>query len=479
MTGLGLRVPSKGAEKTVRVNKIASRFSKLPKHFRTLSSDYEQTKVVEGLNLWQAAEDHECKSILQELERAFKLRVSQKDQVEQQLRKRRAKGRTLMKRRSSDQSFLDKVSERRFETKQQTEVFRERCRHTREYEEELEDTYSLLTADIKQKLKESEELRSELSQIREAVITLQLELKSMQDELAKREAIGKTFKATKQMSMAVFISRKRSLQSELVSKETEYQQTEATLTGRAQELSSSIACLDVDIRRLKNQLKQVREAQLQHFKDLLTEGLDTRSQGLEWIVRELWGLGLTVTEEMFPSYLDTAAVRTILALAEKSRLISQSQSILTEALNRRPSKSATFSRFNDIQTRLRGLSQYKSIKLPSIHKIDSHLAFELHESPSKVGEDVEANQMPNVLEMEMAIEGLRQEQQRLRDLELRRLTHECYISNYEEKFRTDKKTLLAAIVGGESIDRYLANIGKEQKLLEEKLIHAKTYKLGQ
>jgi hypothetical protein len=479
MTSLGFRGPSGGAEKTVKVNKIASRFSKLPKHFRTTSVEYEQHKVVEALNLWQAAEDYECKSNLQELERAFKLRVSQKDQVEQQLRIRRTKGRTLMRRRSSDQSFLDKVSERRFETKQQAEIFRERCRHTREYEEELEDTYRSLAADLQLKLLASEELRSELSEIREALITLQLELKSMQDEFAKREAIGKTFKATKQMSMAVFISRKRTLQSELDSKETEYSQTEAKLTERTKELCGIIACLDVDISRLKSQLKQVREVQLKHFKGLLAEGIDTRSQGLEWIVRELWRLGLTVTEEMFPSYLDTAAVKAILALAEKSRLISQSQSTLAEVLNRKPSRSATLSRFNDIKSRLRGLSQNKSVKLPSIQKIGPHLAFEADESPSKVGEDAGVSQMPDVLEMELAIEGLRQDQQRLRDEELRRLTHECFISNYEEKFRTDKKTLLAAIVGGESIDRYLANIGKEQKLLEEKLMHARTYKLGQ
>lgn len=470
----------------VKVNKISSRFSKLPRHLKRNSLDYGAQKEVESLNFWQSAEDYECKSSLQELERAFKLKVSQNDQVEQQLRERKSKGRDMLLRRNSEATFQDKIWMRRFESRKKVEMFRERCRHTREYEEELADNFNRLYTQLKAKTNESDTLRSEMSEIRKALISLDLELKAFKAAFLKKEEIERDFRQKRQHSMAVFLSKKNLKKQEQEQKEAEYQTMQDQLRDRVRDLGYLILEVDLEISKIKSQVKLVREAQSKHFKDLLSEGIDSRSQGLEWIVRELWSFGLTVTDDMFPKYLDGSAIRAVLALAEKSTQIERVQRFINELMRKRNKRTSSLNRWNDIQGRLKGLSCNMTTKQPIVEfdkksrtSMISWLHIDSADSSPAQYRDGENSRMPDILELEHDLEALRQEQQQIRDQELKRLTHECFINNYEAKFITDKKTLLASIVGVESIDRYLANIGKEQKLLSDKLVTTKTYKLGQ
>ena len=85
------------------------------------------------------------------------------------------------------------------------------------------------------------------------------------------------------------------------------------------------------------------------------------------------------------------------------------------------------------------------------------------------------NNEPDMSAVESRLVELKDLVQKVQDAEIRRLTSECFLNSYEKRYRVNLKTLLAAIVGVDVIDRYLAAINKEQKTLAEQLAKTKTF----
>jgi peptidoglycan hydrolase CwlO-like protein len=79
--------------------------------------------------------------------------------------------------------------------------------------------------------------------------------------------------------------------------------------------ANEVQRLDDVADELKNKIKQNKSACIEHFKAILKERKDTRSEGLQWVVKELWRLEAQLTTENFPDFLDDDAVHCILFLA--------------------------------------------------------------------------------------------------------------------------------------------------------------------
>lgn len=90
------------------------------------------------------------------------------------------------------------------------------------------------------------------------------------------------------------------------------------LKTKIQSLADRARELDQKFLKHKLRVQQVKDEQVNHYKTLLLEGEDTRSEGLQWIVKALWKLGEAVPTENFPQFLDDDAVHCILFLAQKS-----------------------------------------------------------------------------------------------------------------------------------------------------------------
>jgi hypothetical protein len=54
----------------------------------------------------------------------------------------------------------------------------------------------------------------------------------------------------------------------------------------------------------KDEIQQIKNTLLLHYHKLLSEGKDTRKEGLIWIIKAIWTLGCTVVLSYFPSFLD-------------------------------------------------------------------------------------------------------------------------------------------------------------------------------
>jgi len=55
--------------------------------------------------------------------------------------------------------------------------------------------------------------------------------------------------------------------------------------------------------------KDITSKLLLHYHKLLLEGLDTRSEGLTWVIKAIWSLGSNVIMSYLPTFLDELAIR--------------------------------------------------------------------------------------------------------------------------------------------------------------------------
>lgn len=76
---------------------------------------------------------------------------------------------------------------------------------------------------------------------------------------------------------------------------------------------------------------------------------------------------------------------------------------------------------------------------------------------------------------EQHLQSIKDMIKKAKELELQRLAQECMLNSYETKYNTNLKEVLSAIVGAESLDRYMAVIVKEQKQLKDRLDSVKTF----
>lgn len=80
-----------------------------------------------------------------------------------------------------------------------------------------------------------------------------------------------------------------------------------------------------------------------------------------------------------------------------------------------------------------------------------------------------------VLVLEQHISSLKDRITKEQEKEIKRITHECSINNYEGRFRTSLKDLLSAIIGVESVDKYMVLVIKEQRDIVSRMENTKTF----
>lgn len=74
------------------------------------------------------------------------------------------------------------------------------------------------------------------------------------------------------------------------------------------EQSEKLEKLRNKIAGIKCEAAKLREEQYDHYHVLLQKGLDTRHDGLSWIIKAIWNLGKNVNLSKLPAYLDDKAV---------------------------------------------------------------------------------------------------------------------------------------------------------------------------
>ena len=74
--------------------------------------------------------------------------------------------------------------------------------------------------------------------------------------------------------------------------------------------------IDVKINDLKQELKKHRKIQYNYYEKILAKGIDSRFEGLSWVIKTIWNLGFDVNDCKFPSYLDDKGVKFLIKVAK-------------------------------------------------------------------------------------------------------------------------------------------------------------------
>ncbi|CAI2386477.1 unnamed protein product [Moneuplotes crassus] len=86
---------------------------------------------------------------------------------------------------------------------------------------------------------------------------------------------------------------------------------------------------------IKAEIEEIEFAQIQHYYKVLQIGLDTRQEGLSWVLRALMMLGETVKISKFPRFLDPKAIQYLLGITQLKMTLEDIRASITEFVTKR------------------------------------------------------------------------------------------------------------------------------------------------
>ena len=79
----------------------------------------------------------------------------------------------------------------------------------------------------------------------------------------------------------------------------------------------------ISIKKLKYEYKITKNDLLEHYHRILFEGIDSRKEGLSWVIQAIWDLGEEVNISFMPNFLDHQAINYLFAVAKKRILLQK------------------------------------------------------------------------------------------------------------------------------------------------------------
>jgi hypothetical protein len=297
----------------------------------------------------------------------------------------------------------------------------------------------------------------------------------------RSEADEREAKERNELSVAEYFYRRSTLRRGIEDLTKQYEGQKALLDEKLEAKVGELEALDSKASQIKESLSRVDAALVTHYSDLLKEGTDVRSEGLEWLVKALWNAKVQVNAGHFPRFLDAQAVAGILELARLSVEVVDVQRRLDQKLSKACSLSQSSGRMSNLKLRLKQIksnlrTQRKLVKFDRKTR-ETHVTWEDMPLALSARPHVEGIEEA-VLYFDGKMSALRQRADDLKAREIERLTHLCYMNNYEKKYEVELRTLLACIVGIQHIGRYLASIHKERTALSTQLMQTKTFKFS-
>jgi len=86
-----------------------------------------------------------------------------------------------------------------------------------------------------------------------------------------------------------------------------------------------------NLEAVKSELKSIKNKLMLHYHKILNDGLDTRAEGLIWVIKAIWNLGHNVIMTYIPSYLDEKAIDFLFSVAHKEFALQKIRAEAEEA----------------------------------------------------------------------------------------------------------------------------------------------------
>jgi len=425
---------------------------------------------VENLNGWSAIKtgDRPKKRLSAESLSQYMTQYTEIDSVVMQRRSRKVLPRVASQSQEQIQHIMD-ISKRRVEKQNQGQQLKDLTKFSKRLEEDLSHRAAALQDTFLQVTGQREALRTRNTLLRDELSSANLAIKAARVASNRVDSVLKSkMKSVRSEDLGYVFSKRSACQLDLFNREQDYQESVSRLNQEIASNSTQALELDTKAKDLRIQIREIHSKQVEHYRALLAEGMDTRSEGLAWLVKALWRLGEKVEMEMFPSFLDMESVHVILFIAQKSLEVEELGAYISELqTNRRMSIASHISR-GEIQGRLSALKNPISSSRPTL-SVSKPLFPESLPDPKVADSSLQSTTV------EERIAGLKLLIQKAHTQELRRLTRECFMNSLEEKVRTGAHQILSAVAGAETLSRQMAAITKEQKELADDLRKTKTF----
>ena len=244
----------------------------------------------------------------------------------------------------------------------------------------------------------------------------------------------------------------------------------------------------------KNKILEKRiENLIDHYHQILYEGLDTRQEGLSWVIKEIWKLGQNVKLSFFPKFLDSISIDYLFTVAHKNVEITQ---LKTEIDKKKIELQKEFA----IIQRKKNEEQNNSNKMSTIFRTSVPLMplnakgitfdkFKTHKQNEETKNEIytlkRVNEMCKQKESVKEVfkspiitiiskltnqkEQIERELKQLRKQEMQRLYKECIENDHETKYQASIETIVSALVGETNKDKELVEFAKIRKMYIDNL----------
>ena len=230
------------------------------------------------------------------------------------------------------------------------------------------------------------------------------------------------------------------------------------------------------IEKLRYQ-KNIKVDQLySHYLKILKEGKDTRSEGLAWIIREIYNLGKEIIMSYLPDFIDEMGIRFIfkqakigIELHKLNDQIEETKNELNESgFSRITNNKKTIFSENEEKLQFDNYLQYKIrrdqngenfhskninlsnsnlippvLKLKDVQEIIKNS--EIHISPSQM------EILIKYLSLNAKRKDIKKIQHKLRKNEMDRIFEEYLRNDYYQRFKVEKNVVLSALIGEDNI----------------------------
>jgi hypothetical protein len=137
---------------------------------------------------------------------------------------------------------------------------------------------------------------------------------------AKKLEMMKNLRKRSSNDNDAYLSAALILQNEIVQRENDLKNLKDIKEEKKIEkenLKMKLQDIDDNIKSHKEELENIKNKLLLHYHLLLSEGLDTRGEGLVWIIKSIWNLGENVNISYMPNYLDEKCIDFLFSIAHK------------------------------------------------------------------------------------------------------------------------------------------------------------------
>ena len=229
-------------------------------------------------------------------------------------------------------------------------------------------------------------------------------------------------------------------------------------------LKEKISKINEEINLLKIQYNNNKKELINHYHQLLYEGIDTRDEGLIWIIQSIWDLNEDVNMEFIPNFLDENAIEYLFIIANKKnslRKIDKNIEILKIKYNydcnnnkneNKKDENEIFKTLpliksnNKLKINLRnlnfGIGNYKVNNSYTFKNVIKKLDDEKKLKNKNELEDLEV-----YLQLKKLKECILKEIEILKKKEMNRIMREFLENDYERRFKVSFEIVLSALVG--------------------------------